>query len=456
MSQKQSCGIITRILNIALPILTCAAAVFYIGYVSSLDVAVEARLNGDVLGYVESFEDVMEAENYVKSVISSATNKTFAPDISVDCNLVHKTAPKYLTAKEFAELIWAKYEDDFCEAYMLYVDDKQIAAHHDKKALEALISDIEFELLASSDFSFEGVEITNRLHITKQLCLKSMLRSIDEINAIVNPLEEPPPESNTNSMVITARISALSVASPETHEDILDSIQASNTADVTIGYNFVDTATFSETIYHTTKYIEDPNTLVGRDKVLTQGSDGERIATYEIFYDAEGNIIRRELIEETIITPVVDTVIKVGARPIPDSVPLGNFIWPCETPKGISSPYGPRVIYGKEEFHLGIDLPDKKGSPIYASDGGTVVWAGQTPSYGNSIRIMHNDGYETLYAHLNTMLVSPGDKVYQGQQIATMGNTGVAYGSHLHFEVRINGKTYDPEDYLPELVIPNQ
>ncbi len=456
MSRKQSGGIVSRILNIALPILTCAAAVFYIGHVSSLDVAVEARLDGDVLGYVESFEDVMEAENYVKSVISSATNKTFIPNISVNCDLVHKTAPKYLTAEEFAELIWARYADDFCEAYMLYIDDKQIAAHHDEAALEALISDIELELLASSDFTFEGVEITNQLHITKQLCLKTMLRSIDEINAIVNPLEAASPNENSNSMVITARISALAVASPEIHGDLIGSIQASSAPNVTIGYNFVDTATFNEPIYHTTKYIEDPNTLIGRDKVLTQGSDGEKIVTYEIFYDTEGNIVKREVIEETIVTPVVDTVIKVGTRPIPDSVALGYFIWPCEAPKGISSPYGPRVIYGKEEFHLGIDLPDKKGSPIYAADGGTVVWAGQTPSYGNSVRIMHNNGYETVYAHLDSITVSAGDKVYQDQLIGTMGNTGVAYGSHLHFEVRINGKTYDPEDFLPELVIPNQ
>lgn len=456
MSQKQPCSIAARILNIVLPVIVCAAAVFYIGRVSGSDVAVQARLGEEVLGYVESFEDVMEAENYVKALISNATNKTFVPDISVDCELVHKSAPGYLTAESLADIIWARYEDDFCEAYMLYVDNEQVAAHHDGEVLESLIADIELELLESSNFTFESVEITNRVHITKQLCLKSMLRSIEEINAIVNPLEEAPPQSSNNSVVITTRISALAVASPEIRSDILNSLQENAAPDIAIDYNFVDTVTFNETIYYTTKYIEDPNTLVGRDTVLNEGSDGEKIVTYEIFYDTEGNIIRREVIEETIVTPAVDKVIKVGARPIPEDVPLGYFIWPCATPKGISSPYGPRVIYGKEEFHLGIDLPDKKGSPIYAADGGTVVWAGQTPSYGNSVRIMHGNGYETLYAHLDTILVSAGDKVHQDQLIGTMGNTGVAYGSHLHFEVRINGETHDPEDFLPELVIPGK
>ena len=179
------------------------------------------------------------------------------------------------------------------------------------------------------------------------------------------------------------------------------------------------------------------------------GTNGERTVTYEILYDNEGNIIGRNELSETVITPAKDRVIMVGEKPTPEPVPTGKFIWPCESPYGISSPYGWRVIYGKQEFHLGIDLPNVIGTPIYASDGGKVVFAGCTPSYGYNIRIEHVNGYSTLYAHLNELLVSVGDEVYQGQEIAKMGNTGVSYGSHLHFEVRINNQTQDPELFLP-------
>ena len=172
--------------------------------------------------------------------------------------------------------------------------------------------------------------------------------------------------------------------------------------------------------------------------------------SYELSYDAQGNLVGRVEVAEEILVPKVDRVILVGKKEIPDAVPTGTFIWPCETPKGISSGYGWRVINGKKEFHLGIDLPDAKGSPIYASDGGTVVWAGYTPSYGYSIRIEHADEYMTVYAHLSSMSVSVGDKVYQGQQIGKMGSTGMSYGSHLHFEVRIGSTTYDPLKYLPK------
>ena len=109
-----------------------------------------------------------------------------------------------------------------------------------------------------------------------------------------------------------------------------------------------------------------------------------------------------------------------------------------------------RDLYGKPDFHLGIDIPDELGSPIWAADGGEVIWVGDTPSYGISVRIQHTDGIMTVYAHLDTTSVKVGDKVYRGQTVGTMGRTGVATGNHLHFEVRVNNQTTDPIKYLPE------
>ena len=100
--------------------------------------------------------------------------------------------------------------------------------------------------------------------------------------------------------------------------------------------------------------------------------------------------------------------------------------------------------------HLGIDIPNDEGTPIYAADGGEVVWAGFTPSYGNHVRIQHDGDLVTLYAHMKELKVSVGDKVFQGQQIGIMGHTGAAYGTHLHFEVRHGTVTTDPMKCLPE------
>lgn len=114
-----------------------------------------------------------------------------------------------------------------------------------------------------------------------------------------------------------------------------------------------------------------------------------------------------------------------------------NFICPVDNPR-VTSPYGMRNIGAGPEFHYGIDLGDKEGTPIHASASGTVHIASAVDSYGNFIAINHNiDGnaYSTGYAHLSKINVAVGQKVQRGQVIGLMGSTGRSTGPHLHFEV---------------------
>jgi len=102
-------------------------------------------------------------------------------------------------------------------------------------------------------------------------------------------------------------------------------------------------------------------------------------------------------------------------------------------------------------WHTGIDIDWRSGLAIWAADGGTVsqvIW-GWGGGYGNHIIIDHGNGFQTLYAHLSDIWVSPGQFVGQGQQIGVMGSTGWSTGTHLHFEIRVNGVPVDPLGYLP-------
>ncbi|MDD2506524.1 MAG: LysM peptidoglycan-binding domain-containing M23 family metallopeptidase, partial [Candidatus Cloacimonetes bacterium] len=99
--------------------------------------------------------------------------------------------------------------------------------------------------------------------------------------------------------------------------------------------------------------------------------------------------------------------------------------------------------------HKGIDLGAKNGTPIYAVLDGTVVYSGVQGAYGNVVVIEHPDFVMTVYAHNEKNLVAVGDKIQKGQQIATVGSTGNATGSHLHFEYRIKGKAINPRKVLP-------
>ncbi len=102
-------------------------------------------------------------------------------------------------------------------------------------------------------------------------------------------------------------------------------------------------------------------------------------------------------------------------------------------------------------LHAGIDLANAIGTPIFAVTDGVVIDAGPTAGYGMWVKLRHADGTVTLYGHVNTTLVSVGQRVMAGDQIATMGNRGDSTGPHLHFEVQLNGSNrVDPVPWLAQ------
>lgn len=103
--------------------------------------------------------------------------------------------------------------------------------------------------------------------------------------------------------------------------------------------------------------------------------------------------------------------------------------------------------------HEGIDVSAPMGAPIVAPAGGRVRAVGYEPSYGNTFEIDHGHGIVTRYAHASRILVRNGQYVARGQLIATVGNTGLTIGPHLHYEVHVDGKPVDPLRYvLPDKV----
>jgi murein DD-endopeptidase MepM/ murein hydrolase activator NlpD len=116
----------------------------------------------------------------------------------------------------------------------------------------------------------------------------------------------------------------------------------------------------------------------------------------------------------------------------------------------ISSGFGPRAdpFTGSEKFHDGVDIAAPSGAPVKAAAAGRVVYSGWSPGYGNLVEIEHGGGWITRYGHNAANLVAVGDRIADGQQIASVGQTGRATGNHLHFEVRRDGKAVRPEIFL--------
>ena len=111
---------------------------------------------------------------------------------------------------------------------------------------------------------------------------------------------------------------------------------------------------------------------------------------------------------------------------------------------GRSSPFG-----GGSDYHPGIDIANEAGTPILAAADGIVVYSGwNNGGYGNLVQIDHGNGIETLYGHCSTIVVQVGQQIHKGDLIAYMGSTGLSTGSHVHYEVRVNGTAVNPESFL--------
>jgi len=116
----------------------------------------------------------------------------------------------------------------------------------------------------------------------------------------------------------------------------------------------------------------------------------------------------------------------------------------------ITSSYGYRrdPFTGGGAMHSGIDFKGPKGQPILAAAGGRVTHAGWKSGYGKAVEITHGNGLMTRYAHLSRIDVAAGQRIEQGIQLGAMGSTGRSTGTHLHFEVRLNGRAINPRPFL--------
>ena len=128
----------------------------------------------------------------------------------------------------------------------------------------------------------------------------------------------------------------------------------------------------------------------------------------------------------------------------------GSMLWPVPTYSKISSKYGYRMhpILHVSKMHTGLDISAASGEQILAASDGKVILSAVKGGYGNCVMIDHGGGIVTLYGHCSRLLVSSGQSVVRGQVIALVGSTGMSTGPHCHFEVRVNGATTDPLNYL--------
>jgi len=138
----------------------------------------------------------------------------------------------------------------------------------------------------------------------------------------------------------------------------------------------------------------------------------------------------------------LDTVSVPGAISVPSARPVNTATY--------TSGFGVRSdpFRGAAAMHAGIDLAGPLGTPVYATADGTVDRAEWFGGYGNMIEVDHGKGLQTRFGHLSRIMVTAGEHVTRGTLIGLMGSTGRSTGSHLHYEVRIDGRAVNPVPFL--------
>jgi murein DD-endopeptidase MepM/ murein hydrolase activator NlpD len=168
--------------------------------------------------------------------------------------------------------------------------------------------------------------------------------------------------------------------------------------------------------------VDDSNAGAGGASASTENADAQFRALFLTWK-------RLDALEQTVIS-------------IPSMQPVDKLVF--------TSSFGVRSdpFRGTAAMHAGVDIPGSIGTPIYATADGVVSHAGIQGGYGNLVQINHGRGIETRYGHLSKILVADNTRVRRGQMIGLMGSTGRSTGSHLHYEVRVDGKAVNPIPFL--------
>jgi murein DD-endopeptidase MepM/ murein hydrolase activator NlpD len=207
----------------------------------------------------------------------------------------------------------------------------------------------------------------------------------------------------------------------------------------------VESGSMSEVVKYKTIKKKSNKIYKGEKQVKQKGHNGRQIVTGTIT-KVNGRETKRDISKTEVVKKPVNKIVLIGTRKKPKTASTGNFEQPIRADYTINS--NGHFGYRWGRMHEGLDYSCAMGTPIYASDGGTVEMAKYNGGYGLCVMIKHDNGMETLYGHCSKLLVSKGDKVYQGQKIALVGSTGHSTGAHLHFEIHVDGEAVDPSDYL--------
>ncbi len=410
--------------------------------------AVEAYIDGQSIGIADKTKEIDECLKIVVASKSMEIGKeVMVEQKPIFTGKIVKT--EALTPMEDIEKNIESIIHMNVEAISIDVDGKQMGLAKDINTVEEILDELQAPY--RSDDQNVTVGFNKKVQIKKQVVPIEELDEKEEILFVLSGMEseiEKYQIKNGDTLWDIALDHKIPV------EEILrinpqmsEIIQPGDKINLTVpkpilGIEVREKVVYNEDIAYDIEEVEDETLYEGRRTIVDRGINGEKEVEAEII-KVNGIEIDKNVIKETVLAEPKAQTEKVGTKPLPPKYGTGTFRRPIYAT--ITSRFGTR--WGR--MHTGIDYGGSVGDPVYAADGGKVIFAGWDGSYGYIVKISHDNEYVTYYAHCSKLLVSTGQRVAKGQLIAKVGNTGRSTGPHLHFEVRKNGTPVNPLSYLP-------
>ena len=419
--------------------------------------AYEYSYNGQKLGLVKEKDDVLQITDLVQGALTEEKNMKIVIDAKDDITFHRKLALDESQIDDSEQVLKRlTYMGDLkVKAIGIYVDGKKIGAVQDRKTAEKALKDVADKYTKEGDnIKVESVRFLEKVDIKTANTDLEDLHSEEEMVDLLCTSGE---KETVHKVVAGDTLHSIAKKYDVWEDQLLADNKGINSKKLELGsniivkqqapvltYEVVEKITYDKVIEHKVEEQKSADIYEGMTETQQAGSDGLSEITARVTLQ-NGKKVEEEDLVTTVKEEPVTEVVLVGTKERPPTVGSGKYIWPLKDSFTKTSGFGSR--WGRQ--HKGIDLAVSVGTTVYAADGGTVVEAQYSGSYGNVVMIDHQNGQETRYAHNSKLLVKKGDKVYQGQPIAKSGNTGRSTGPHVHFEIRFNGEPRNPLNYLP-------
>ena len=411
--------------------------------------SVAVIVNGENIGAVSSIDQFDESVRMVEERVSLGTNGEYKLGLDIKYEFTTSSPSDVYTTYEMIDKILRFSGTNIVDAYGLYVEGELWAVCRDKETIDGVIASVLAPYQARQTEEGATVAFTQETETVYGLYPAGLLCSEEDLKSILGDVEgyksyriQTGDTLENIAMMNDTSVDALRELNPDLPEELVagaDINVAKN--DGKLSVKTVIRRTYQKTVKYKTVKTRTKTLSAGTTKVEQKGENGLKEIVSDFVY-IDGDLVEEIVVSEKTLKKVVDEKILVGTKSTGGGggVSTGNYMRPVSGGY-VSSKYG----YRGREFHTGVDIACPKGTPIKAADGGTVTTVTYGSSgYGYHIIISHANGEQTLYAHCSALYVSVGEKVDKGQVIAAVGQTGRAYGYHLHFEVRRNGKHVYP------------